>query len=202
MANAVVPYYLFMPMMTAWFTTYSIARFADRKWGQRPDSTESSAAMIAAGETILVIHQALNILVAGFCIYYKSSARFAFCMALTVLACSLFEMAISLVSSLVMLLTILPRRLMRTSPAIVPKCRLDAPTGPQAPASPRATTPAPHSSQTRYGADVRPSFHDEVVVGTALKRVLDLSEPVPATRLSVALADLPNPEMGMGGLGV
>lgn len=34
--KAFLPFYLFLPTLVAWFGTYSLARFSDISWGNRP----------------------------------------------------------------------------------------------------------------------------------------------------------------------
>lgn len=40
--TSIVPFYLFLPTLVAWFSSYSAARFWDVSWGNRPGSSQSS----------------------------------------------------------------------------------------------------------------------------------------------------------------
>eukprot|EP00027_Filamoeba_sp_ATCC50430_P013107 CAMPEP_0168572516 /NCGR_PEP_ID=MMETSP0413-20121227/17981_1 /TAXON_ID=136452 /ORGANISM="Filamoeba nolandi, Strain NC-AS-23-1" /LENGTH=959 /DNA_ID=CAMNT_0008605581 /DNA_START=106 /DNA_END=2981 /DNA_ORIENTATION=+ len=41
--KSVVPFYLFLPTLVAWFGSYSVARFSDITWGNRPAGEQSAA---------------------------------------------------------------------------------------------------------------------------------------------------------------
>eukprot|EP01094_Clydonella_sp_ATCC50884_P021662 TRINITY_DN4818_c0_g1_i1.p1 TRINITY_DN4818_c0_g1~~TRINITY_DN4818_c0_g1_i1.p1 ORF type:complete len:1253 (+),score=304.11 TRINITY_DN4818_c0_g1_i1:1139-4897(+) len=41
--GSVIPFYLFLPTMVAWFSAYSFARFWDLSWGNRPSAAAASA---------------------------------------------------------------------------------------------------------------------------------------------------------------
>src|SRR3989338_803542 len=38
MLLTIIPFYLFLPTLVAWFGAYSFARFHDLKWGNRPSN--------------------------------------------------------------------------------------------------------------------------------------------------------------------
>jgi hypothetical protein len=102
-----IPYYLFLPTMIAWCAgAYAIARFADLKWGNRADSTESSAEVIATGQTLLAFAVTLNLLVAAICIYNGSHLQFVLVALIVVLFSSVFEMTVSLIFFSIHLITI------------------------------------------------------------------------------------------------
>jgi hypothetical protein len=98
MIYAFIPYYLFLPTLIAWYGAYAIARSSDLKWGNRPDSTESSAEVVETAQTLVYLAVTLNLVIAIVCIYNQQNRLFIFYSMVVVLFCSAFEMMISLVS--------------------------------------------------------------------------------------------------------
>jgi cellulose synthase/poly-beta-1,6-N-acetylglucosamine synthase-like glycosyltransferase len=109
MIYAFIPYYLFLPTLIAWYGAYAIARSSDLKWGNRPDSTESSAEVVETAQTLVYLAVTLNLVIAIVCIYNQQNRLFIFYSMVVVLFCSAFEMMISLVSFLLDLI-LLPCR--------------------------------------------------------------------------------------------
>jgi hypothetical protein len=73
MCTRFIPYYLFLPTMIAWFGAYAIARSSDLKWGNRPDSTESSGDVIATGRILVGLGVAANCILAVLSIYMTNN---------------------------------------------------------------------------------------------------------------------------------
>jgi hypothetical protein len=69
MCTRFIPYYLFLPTMIAWFGAYAIARSSDLKWGNRPDSTESSGDVIATARILVGLGVSANCILAVLSIY-------------------------------------------------------------------------------------------------------------------------------------
>jgi hypothetical protein len=109
MCTRFVPYYLFLPTMIAWYGAYALARSADLKWGNRPDSTESSSEVVDTARILVGLAVTVNLLIASVSIYMTANQNYVAGMVVVVLFCSLFEMMISLVYFSYNLLTVIPR---------------------------------------------------------------------------------------------
>jgi hypothetical protein len=57
--------------MIAWFGAYAIARSSDLKWGNRPDSTESSGAIVATAQTLVAFAMVANLFMASMIIWFE-----------------------------------------------------------------------------------------------------------------------------------
>ena len=58
-------YYLYLPTMLAWYGAYAIARSSDLKWGNCPDSTESSGEVIETARILVGLSVTTNLLIAA-----------------------------------------------------------------------------------------------------------------------------------------
>ena len=76
------------------------------RWGNRPDSTESSGEVIEVARALVALAVSLNIIIALSSIYNESDESFMLVMVLSVLFCSAFEMVISLAFFSVQLITL------------------------------------------------------------------------------------------------
>jgi hypothetical protein len=65
MCTRFIPYYLYLPTMLACYGAYAIARSSDRKWGNRPDSTESSGEVIETARIRVGLSVTTNLLIAA-----------------------------------------------------------------------------------------------------------------------------------------
>ena len=65
MCTRFIPYYLYLPTMIAWYGAYAIARSSDLKWGNRPDSTESSGEVIETARILVGLSVTTNLLIAA-----------------------------------------------------------------------------------------------------------------------------------------
>jgi hypothetical protein len=109
MCTRFIPYYLFLPTMIAWFGAYAIARSSDLKWGNRPDSTESSGEVIETARILVGLGVTINLVLSAVSIYMTANSTYVAVMVFVVLFCSVFEMSISLVYFLFNLATVFPR---------------------------------------------------------------------------------------------
>ena len=71
--------------MIAWYGNYaSIARSSDLKWDNRPDSTESSGAVIDRAKTLVALTVTANLVIAALAIYREDDQHFMMVMIVVV----------------------------------------------------------------------------------------------------------------------